>query len=189
MINFSEYKNTTTDAFATIQEDGVYSGRLFAMKLSKQDKKFVEDGKEPKDLISFMFDIINEEGNHVHVSTKPTGISFTDRSNLPKLFEKVTKLESGDDMNKFFYDEKALGRVFKVMVEVKNVDDKYFATVTKVTGKSAAEIEPSSMTAWDLNVYGTPCIQYDLAEGYKEPPTDEETDDDEDEFIKRTVNK
>lgn len=169
MIKFEKFENKTTEQFATIQEDGVYSGRLYAIKLSKQSSKFVEEGKEPKDQISFMFDIIDENDNHVHVSTKPTGISFTDRSNLPKLFEKVAKFENGADMAKFFYEDKGLGKVFKVMVEVKNIDDKTYNTVTKITGKSAVEIEPSFLSNWDLNVYGQPCTEYDLAEGYLEP--------------------
>lgn len=187
MIEFEKYNNKTTDAFAVIEEDGVYAGRLYCIKLSKQNEKFVEAGQEPRDQITFMFDIVNENGDNVHVATKAMGISFTDRSNLPKFFEKIAKIESGSDMSKLLYADKGLGKVFKVMVSVDKKDDKIYNTVTKITGVSNKEIEPTPLTEWDLRVYGQPCIEFDLAEGYKEP-TESTTDVDDDEFLSTLAN-
>lgn len=169
MIEFNKYKNNTTEAFTVIESSDTYPARLFAIKLSKQDPKFVDDGKDPKDQISFMFDVLDDNKNHVHVSTKPMSIAFSDKAGLPKLFEGVTELKTGDDMTKFFYDDKGLGATFKVMVSVKKVEDKIYNTVTSVIKRINDTIEPSTVTAWDLNVYGKACEQFDLAEGYNEP--------------------
>lgn len=168
MIKFEQYNNTATnEAWANITEDGVYNARLFAIRVSKQNEKFIDEGATPKDQISFVFDVLNEQNQSVHVATKPCTISFTDKSTLPKIWEKVTKLTSGADMSKLFYEENGLGDTFKVMIEVTQKDDKIYNTVTKVTAKTKAEIPVCPVTDYDLRVYGQPCEEYDLAEGYE----------------------
>lgn len=168
MLDLNKYASKTTDAFATIQEDGYYEGRLFGIRISEQAKEFVEEGKEPKEQISFLFDIINSDGNHVHVATKPCTVSFTNKSNLPKLFEKVTKLSSTKDFNKWMFDEKNFGDIFKLNVEVKENNGKYYPTVTSVKSKvQNGRMDISAVTEYDLKVYGQPCIDYQLFEGYE----------------------
>lgn len=168
MLDLKKYDvNSNVEGFYFIKEEGYYSGRLCAVRISKQDKQFVEEGKQPRDQISFVFDIINEDGNHVHVQTKPSSITFGERSNIPKLWAKVKELKNGSDLSNFLYKEGGLGKVFKVNVEVTEKDDQVFNTVTKVSGESAMEIEPSKLTSWDLKVFGKDCEEYDLAEGYE----------------------
>ena len=119
MLDLKKYDvNSNVEGFYFIKEEGYYSGRLCAVRISKQDKQFVEEGKQPRDQISFVFDIINEDGNHVHVQTKPSSITFGERSNIPKLWAKVKELKNGSDLSNFLYKEGGLGKVFKVNVEV-----------------------------------------------------------------------
>lgn len=85
MINYNElYTQKTNEAFDNIEKAGIYKGRLIAVKISKQSPQFVEEDKEPKKLISFLWDCKNKAGKSVHVSTKPCTISFTEKSTLPK---------------------------------------------------------------------------------------------------------
>lgn len=166
MINFDKFGNNSVESFGVIKDEDYYDGRLCIVRISKQDKKFVEDGKEPRDLISFVFDVVNKEGVHCHIPTKASSPTFGDQSNLPKLFAKVAKLTSGKDLSKFLYDNGGLGSVYRVSVEVTEKDGQIFNRIDKISGPSDAKIDASPINEWDLKIYGTPCEEYDLAEGY-----------------------
>lgn len=171
MITFK--KPTTNDAFAVISKAGAYKGRLIALRKSLQDEKYAKDKDnnpvEPKELVSFVFDIINKEGLHCHVATKPSTFSFTDKSNLPAVWSNVVTLGSDDDFNDFFYDKDGKLKDFFGLLNVSAVDKegKVYNTVTSVVQElDEKDLETSELSDYDLKVYGKPCIEYELAKGY-----------------------
>lgn len=171
MITFKT--SNTNDAFAVISKAGAYNGRLIALRKSLQDERYAKDSKdnpvEPKELISFVFDIINKEGLHCHVATKPSTFSFTDKSNLPLIWSNVVSLGNAEDFNNFFYDKdgKLMDFFGLLNVTVTEKDGKIFNTVKSVVQESdKVDIETSELSDYDLKVYGKPCIEYELAKGY-----------------------
>jgi len=152
--------------FANITEDGLYTGRLAAQVLSKQDSKFVEEGKEPRNQISYVFDLLNENGESVHVSTKPCSISMGDKANLPKIWN----VKTGEDLTKILYD--AAGKpkelYVKCLVTVKETETGIFPTVTKVSKIMPESEQPATkLTEFDLKVYGREAEAVEMTPDYQ----------------------
>lgn len=169
MINFEEYNNqTTNEAFAVVGKENIYPAKLAVVRMSKQNPKFLEEGQTPKDQISFVFDVINENGESVHVATKPCTVSFTDKSNLPKIWANAFDLRSGKDLSDNLYkDGKLQALPVTVYVAVTRKDDKVFNEITKVVSlEKKSDQKATDIREYDLKVYGQPCEQYDLATGY-----------------------
>lgn len=167
MINYNElYTQKTNDAFDNIEKAGIYKGRLIAVKISKQSQQFVEEGKEPKNLVSFLWDCKNKAGKSVHVSTKPCTISFTDKSTLPKIWENVGAADSLENYLKIVYDKnnnvKDIFATLDIKVDVK--DNGSFATVTKVLEleEPIKDFGITKVTDYDKKVYGVEAIDIDI---------------------------
>lgn len=172
-INLSQYKNISSNGdFAVIEEDGVYHARLMMVRISKQDERFVEDGKEPRDQISFLFDVLNSKGLSCHVATKPCTVTFTDRSRLPVILGKLCQPKDGDELKDVLYTKEGqLKDIYcKVMVEVKERPngDGFYNTVTKIVAveEPTGQAE-SNVTEWDFKAYGKAVDMYDLNPKYE----------------------
>jgi hypothetical protein len=169
MIKLSDlYQNADNKSnveFANITEEGIYTGRLAAQILSKQDAKFVENGKEPRDQISYVFDLLNEKGESVHVSTKPCSISFGDKANLPKIWN----VKTGEDLNKVLYDAEGKPKevYVKCMVTIKETDNGIFPTVMKVSKIMPESEQPATkLSEFDIKVYGRDAEAIELTPDY-----------------------
>lgn len=186
MINYNElYTQKTNEAFDNIEKAGIYKGRLMAVRICKQSPQFVEEGKEPKNLVSFLWDCKNKAGKSVHVSTKPCTISFTDKSSLPKIWENVGTADSLDNYLKIVYDKnnnvKDIFATLDIKVDIK--DNGSFATVTKVLEleEPIKDFGISKVTNYDKKVYGVEAIDIDINPVYegKEGQVVEAKDDDD----------
>lgn len=167
MINYNElYTQKTNEAFDNIEKSGMYKGRLIAVKISKQSPQFVEEGKEPKNLVSFLWDCKNKAGKSVHVSTKPCTISFTDKSRLPQIW----KVKSGAELKSLLNDDNGnLKDLYvKCLVEVKETEKGFFPTVTKVSKiTDKTEQAATKLSDWDLKVYGRAPLEVYLTPDYE----------------------
>lgn len=193
MIKYDEiYKNTTNDAFANIDKPGIYKGRLMAVKISLQDEKFVVEGQTPKHQVSFLFDCKNKQGEHVHVASKPMGISFTDKSNLPKFWENVEKIDSLPSYLKTVYDNKNdVKDIFATLdIKVDVRDNGVFPMVAKVLEleEPIKDFGTSEIVDWDKNVYGKPAVDIDWNAAYTGKAQVTDCGDDQDEFIAKLAN-
>ena len=181
MINFEKYNNANNNGdFAMVNEEGSYHARLMMVRLSKQDK-YIEEGKEPKDMISFLFDVINENGQSCHIATRPTGITFTDRSNLPKILNKLGQPSNGKELQELLYtkDNKLKDIYCKVYVDVQEKENGIFNNVTKIIAVEEPTDQPvSKIVDWDYKVFGKEIEMGDINPAYK-------TDDEDDDFIKK----
>ena len=170
MINYKP--SNSNNEFNVITKKGIYPAKLAIVRSIMQDEKYAKDKDgnpiEPKQLVSFIFDVMDKEGKNVHVATKPCTISFNEKSNLPKLWEDAIELESYDDYIKFFYDGDNLKDLcVNVNVAVEEKDGKVYNQVKQVMEVTESnDVKPSELTDWDLKVYGRPCDQYDLAKSY-----------------------
>lgn len=183
MINYNElYTQKTNDAFDNIEKAGIYKGRLIAVKISKQSQQFVEEGKEPKNLVSFLWDCKNKAGKSVHVSTKPCTISFTEKSTLPKIWENVGTADNLEDYLKIVYDKnnnlKDLFATLDIKVDVK--ENGTFATVTKVLEleEPIKDFGVTKVTDYDRKVYGVEAIDIDINPVYDGKVVEAEDEDD-----------
>lgn len=177
MINYNEiYTQKTNDAFDNIEKTGLYKGRLMMVRISKQSEQYVEKGKDPKTLVSFVWDCKNKAGKSVHVSTKPCTLSFTDKSNLPEIWSAAGKIGSLDEYLKLIYNKSGeVKDIFATLnIEVVEKDNGNFATV-----KSIAEVEEpiknfgvTKVTEYDMKVYGKPAESIDYNPMYVENPDD-----------------
>lgn len=170
MITLNElYKKAdekTNEAWANIDSDGTYNGRLAATIISEQNASYVPEGETPKQLISYVFDLLNEKGESVHVHTKPCTISFTDKSRLPQIW----KVKNGEELSALLCDAegKAKDVYVKCLVEVKETDKGIFPTVTKVSKIIDKTDQPATkLSDWDLKVYGKEAISYELTPEYE----------------------
>ena len=186
MINYNElYTQKTNEAFENIEKAGVYKGRLIAVKISKQSEKFTEEGKEPKNLVSFLWDCKNKAGKSVHVSTKPCTISFTEKSTLPKIWENVGQADSLENYLKIVYDKnnnlKDIFATLDIKVDVK--ENGTFPTVTKVLEleEPINDFGITKVTDYDRKVYGVEAIDIDINPVYegKEGQVTEAKDEDD----------
>ena len=186
MINYNElYTQKTNEAFENIEKAGIYKGRLIAVKISKQSPQFVEEGKEPKNLVSFLWDCKNKAGKSVHVSTKPCTISFTEKSTLPKIWENVGQADSLENYLKIVYDKnnnlKDIFATLDIKVDVK--ENGTFPTVTKVLEleEPINDFGITKVTDYDRKVYGVEAIDIDINPVYegKEGQVTEAKDEDD----------
>ena len=186
MINYNElYTQKTNAAFDNIEKAGVYKGRLIAVKISKQSSQFVEEGHEPKNLVSFLWDCKNKAGKSVHVSTKPCTISFTEKSTLPKIWENVGQADSLEKYLKIVYDKNNnVNDIFATLdIKVDVKDNGTFPTVTKVLEleEPIKDFGITKITDYDRKVYGVEAIAIDINPVYegKEGQVTEAKDEDE----------
>ena len=186
MINYNElYTQKTNEAFENIEKAGIYKGRLIAVKISKQSPQFVEEGKEPKNLVSFLWDCKNKAGKSVHVSTKPCTISFTEKSTLPKIWENVGQADSLENYLKIVYEDnnnvKDIFATLDIKVDVK--ENGTFPTVTKVLEleEPIKDFGITKVTDYDRKVYGVEAIDIDINPVYegKEGQVTEAKDEDD----------
>lgn len=190
MINYNElYTQKTNAAFDNIEKGGLYKGRLIAVKISKQSPQFVEAGKEPKNLVSFLWDCKNKAGKSVHVSTRPCTISFTEKSTLPKIWENAGDSSSLENYLKIVYDKnnnvKDIFATLDIKVEVK--ENGTFATITKVSEleEPIKDFGVTKVTDYDRKVYGVEAIDIDINPVYDGKVVEAE---DEDDLFKRLAN-
>lgn len=172
MINYNElYTQKTNDAFDNIEKAGIYKGRLIAVKISKQSQQFVEEGKEPKNLVSFLWDCKNKAGKSVHVSTKPCTISFTEKSTLPKIWENVGQADSLENYLKIVYDKNNnVNDIFATLdIKVDVKENGTFPTVTKVLEleEPIKDFGITKVTDYDRKVYGVEAIDIDINPVYE----------------------
>ena len=186
MINYNElYTQKTNDAFDNIEKAGIYKGRLIAVKISKQSPQFVEEGKEPKNLVSFLWDCKNKAGKSVHVSTKPCTISFTDKSTLPKIWGNVAPVDSLENYLKIVYDKNNnVNDIFATLdIKVDVKENGTFPTVTKVLEleEPIKDFGITKVTDYDRKVYGVEAIDIDINPVYegKEGQVTEAKDEDD----------
>lgn len=159
---YKEADAKTNEAWANIAEDGIYKGRLAAQILSEQQYKPEDPVRQ---VISYVFDLINNEGESVHVSTKPCGISFTDKSRLPQIW----KVKSGEELTAILAGEdgKLKDVYVECLVEVHETEKGIFPTVTKVSKITAKTEQPATkLSDWDLKVYGREPIGVELTPDY-----------------------
>ena len=186
MINYNElYTQKTNDAFENIEKAGIYKGRLIAVKISKQSPQFVEEGKQPKNLVSFLWDCKNKAGKSVHVSTKPCTISFTEKSTLPKIWENVGEADSLENYLKIVYDKNNnVNDIFATLdIKVDVKENGTFPTVTKVLEleEPIKDFGITKVTDYDRKVYGVEAIDIDINPVYegKEGQVTEAKDEDD----------
>lgn len=193
MINYNElYTQKTNEAFANIEKAGIYKGRLIAVKISKQSENFIEEGKEPKNLVSFLWDCKNKAGQSVHVSTKPCGISFTDKSNLPKIWENVGSVNSLENYLKIVYDKNNNVKDIFATLDIKVVEKEngIYPTVTKVLEleEPIKDFGVTALTDYDKKVYGVEAIDIDLNPVYAGTEGQVVEAEDEDDMFRRLAN-
>ena len=186
MINYNElYTQKTNEAFENIEKAGIYKGRLIAVKISKQSPQFVEEGKQPKNLVSFLWDCKNKAGKSVHVSTKPCTISFTEKSTLPKIWENVGQADSLENYLKIVYDKNNnVNDIFATLdIKVDVKENGTFPTVTKVLEleEPIKDFGVTKITDYDRKVYGVEAIDMDINPVYegKEGQVTEAKDEDD----------
>ena len=183
MINYNElYTQKTNDAFDNIEKAGIYKGRLIAVKISKQSPQFVEEGKEPKNLVSFLWDCKNKAGKSVHVSTKPCTISFTDKSTLPKIWGNVAPVDSLENYLKIVYDKNNnVNDIFATLdIKVDVKENGTFPTVTKVLelDEPIKDFGITKVTDYDRKVYGVEAIDIDINPVYEGKVVEAKDEDD-----------
>lgn len=162
--------------FKVIEKAGVYKARLAVLRTSWQDEKFAKkaDGTpaDPKQLISFVWDVKDKNGEQIHVTTKASTISFNEKSNLTTLFKNVKTFKNQEDFEKFIYDkDDNLVELFAdviVKVETNKTSGKVYNTVSEIVEITEDNgVKPSELTDWDLKVYGQECDQFILAGAYE----------------------
>lgn len=193
MINYKDlYTQTTNEAFANIEKAGIYKGRLMAVRISKQAEQFVEEGKEPRNQVSFLWDCKNKAGQSVHVSTKPCGISFTDKSNLPKIWENVGSVNSLENYLKIVYDKNNNVKDIFATLDIKVVEKEngIYPTVTKVLEleEPIKDFGVTPLTDYDKKVYGVEAIDIDLNPVYAGTEGQIVEAEDEDDMFRRLAN-
>ena len=193
MINYNElYTQKTNEAFENIEKAGIYKGRLIAVKISKQSPQFVEEGKQPKNLVSFLWDCKNKAGKSVHVSTKPCTISFTEKSTLPKIWENVGQADSLENYLKIVYDKNNnVNDIFATLdIKVDVKENGTFPTVTKVLEleEPIKDFGITKITDYDRKVYGVEAIDIDINPIYKGKEGQVTEAKDEDDLFARLQN-
>lgn len=175
MVKFKDTNSSNT--FTFISKPGVYKAKLIALRQSLQDDKFAIDKEgnptEPKELISFVWDVATNDGTQCHVDTKPCMVSFSEKSKLPEMWGNVVELSDMSDYYDFFYDknDKLKSVNAQVMVKVQEKDGKVYNKVSEVVSlEDSVDIKPTPITEYDLRVYGKPCQDYDLTAEYDNLP-------------------
>ena len=170
MLTFK--KTESNENFNVITKPQVCHAKLMLIRKSHQDAKYAvdKDGNpvEPKELISFVWDCVDGEGNNCHVDTKPCTVSFSDKSKLPEMWNNVVEMASQEDFYNFFYEDGKIKDInAQVMVKVQEKDGKIYNKVSEVISlEDSNAVKPSQLNDWDLRVYGTPCEEYDITPSY-----------------------
>ena len=182
-INFDKYTNSNNNGdFAVIEETGTYHARLVMVRMNKMDPKFLKDDEEPRDQISFLFDVLNNQGLSCHVATKPCTITFTDRSKLPGILGKLGQPTSGKELKELLYtkDGKLKDIYCKVTVEAteRPAGDGYYNRVMKITAVEEPTGQPvSKLDDWDFKTFGKEVELYDVNPAYETKSDNDEDDD------------
>lgn len=140
-------------------DNGVYTGKLCMVRISKQSHRFVKEGENPKDMISFVFDV---EGKLI--GTKAFGLSWTDKSALPKFF-KMTKAKNLAEFDAWL--DKKLAATDGTFELVIGRNDAGYNTIDMVTSeKVTTEAKGCKIPKFFKKVFGEECVEYALADGY-----------------------
>lgn len=193
MINYKDlYTQTTNEAFANIEKAGIYKGRLMAVRISKQAEQFVEEGKEPRNQVSFLWDCKNKANEHVHVATKPCSISFSDKATLPKIWENIGEANSLESYLKIVYDKNNNVKDIFATLDIKVVEKEngIYPTVTKVLEleEPIKDFGVTTLTDYDKKVYGVEAIDIDLNPVYAGTEGQVVEAEDEDDMFRRLAN-
>ena len=178
-----------------IDEDGYYEAQLMALRHVKEDEKFAKDDdgnpREPRDQYSFLFDI--KVGDfHSHVATKPMTMTFSDKSIMPKFWEKAFEIKSAEDFVDKLYDGETLKAIpCKVNVVTTKKGDKTYARVEAVSKLLDKGFEGSKANIYDVKVFGKDAIETDFAKGYslKAKETEEVPPEGDSDFFESKFNK
>lgn len=158
---FENMKNNATKEFTPLA-DGVYTGRLCMARISKQASRFVKDGEQPKDQISFVFDV---DGRYV--STKCFGISWTDKSSLPKFF-KCAKCKNIGEFDKWL--EKQLSKdagYFNLFITTNEAGYNVLENIMGQPAEVDKKIEGKVLPTFLNKVFGVECEESSISVDYK----------------------
>lgn len=167
-----EFKGNTSKetGLIFIDEDGYYEAQLMAIRYVKEDEKFAKDDtgnpREPRDQYSLLFDIKVGE-LHSHVATKPMTMTFSDKSLMPKFWEKAFTMKSVEDFVEKLYDGDTLKPIAcKVNIVTTTKGDKTYARVEAVSKLLESGFKGSAANVFDTKVFGKDAIDVDFAKGY-----------------------
>lgn len=140
-------------------DNGAYNGKLCMVRISKQSQRFVKEGEKPKDMISFVFDV---EGRLI--GTKAFGLSWTDKSSLPKFF-KMTKAKNLAEFDTWL--DKKLSADDGTFELVIGRNDAGYNTIDMVMSeKKTTEAKGCKIPKFFKKVFGEECVEYAVADGY-----------------------
>ena len=178
-----------------ISEDGYFDAQLMALRHVKEDEKFAKDDdgnpREPRDQYSFLFDVKVGELRS-HVATKPMTMTFSDKSIMPKFWEKAFTMKNADDFVENLYDGDILKPIAcKVNIVTTKKGDKTYARVEAVSKLLDAGFEGSKANEYDTKVFGKEAIETDFAKGYtlKAKETEEVPPEGDSDFFASKYNK
>lgn len=164
-----------------IDEDGYYEAQLMAIRHVKEDEKFAKDDdgnpREPRDQYSFLFDVKVGELRS-HVATKPMTMTFSDKSLMPKFWEKAFTMKNAEDFVEKLYDGDTLKPVAcKVNIVTTKKGDKTYARVEAVSKLLDSGFKGSAANVFDTKVFGKDAIEVDFAKGYTLANNKKETEE------------
>lgn len=182
-FNIGNVSNETGLIF--ISEDGYFDAQLMAIRHVKEDPKFAKDDdgnpREPRDQYSFLFDVKVGELRS-HVATKPMTMTFSDKSLMPKFWEKAFTMESVEDFVEKLYDGDNLKPIAcRVNIVTTTKGDRTYARIEAVSKLLESGFRGSPANVYDTKVFGKDAIEVDFAKGYtlankKEVPSEGDSD-------------
>ena len=188
-FNIGNVSNETGLIF--ISEDGYFDAQLMAIRHVKEDPKFAKDDdgnpREPRDQYSFLFDVKVGELRS-HVATKPMTMTFSDKSLMPKFWEKAFTMESVEDFVEKLYDGDNLKPIAcRVNIVTTTKGDRTYARIEAVSKLLESGFRGSPANVYDTKVFGKDAIEVDFAKGYtlankKEAPSEVHPEGDSDYF-------
>ena len=188
-FNIGNVSNETGLIF--ISEDGYFDAQLMAIRHVKEDPKFAKDDdgnpREPRDQYSFLFDVKVGELRS-HVATKPMTMTFSDKSLMPKFWEKAFTMESVEDFVEKLYDGDNLKPIAcRVNIVTTTKGDRTYARIEAVSKLLESGFRGSPANVYDTKVFGKDAIEVDFAKGYtlankKETPPEVPSEGDSDYF-------
>ena len=188
-FNIGNVSNETGLIF--ISEDGYFDAQLMAIRHVKEDPKFAKDDdgnpREPRDQYSFLFDVKVGELRS-HVATKPMTMTFSDKSLMPKFWEKAFTMESVEDFVEKLYDGDNLKPIAcRVNIVTTTKGDRTYARIEAVSKLLESGFRGSPANVYDTKVFGKDAIEVDFAKGYtlankREAPSEVHPEGDSDYF-------
>lgn len=182
-FNIGNVSNETGLIF--ISEDGYFDAQLMAIRHVKEDPKFAKDDdgnpREPRDQYSFLFDVKVGELRS-HVATKPMTMTFSDKSLMPKFWEKAFTMESVEDFVEKLYDGDNLKPIAcRVNIVTTTKGDRTYARIEAVSKLLESGFRGSPANVYDTKVFGKDAIEVDFAKGYtlankREAPSEGDSD-------------